>query len=254
MTRDGDGPRKGDRVRWTRLRPYVVEGVLEEVRHDAYCIRDDEGRLRACQTEDVTVEVLERSDDPSKNLVGTVRREQHPEDDTGQGYSVWQHVEFQVSATKTGSHWVCTHSTHHGNLGESLTHDQVRGMPVIGAAPGTPAAEAQTVGIGQTLPDGYSSWAEYHEKHPFVPSSRPYKSYLSEHGEARQPRTFRSDGPEPPPDVAALRSPLRPDGHVLKRCEHGGWLWTGSPQAPITDVGLPWPATARGTLREVLPS
>lgn len=165
MSRDGDGPRKGDRARVT------YDGVVVQL--------DDHGRVMAAQVEGeesvvvvpacASVEVLERADDPSQDEVGTVRREEHREDG---GQSVWQHVQFQLSATKAGSHWVCTHSDHFGNLGESLTHDQVRDMPVIGAAPGTPAAEAQNVGIGQTLPEGYASWAEYHEKHPYTPPSR----------------------------------------------------------------------------------
>lgn len=133
-------PRTGDRVRVTYDAMYAGERYgfrrVEVLDGDG-----DECEITAPLS--ATVEVLERADDPSKNEIGTVRREQHADDKTGESYSVWQHTQYQLSETATRSHWLCTHSTHHGNLGEALTHDQVRGMPVIGAAPGTPAAEAR---------------------------------------------------------------------------------------------------------------
>lgn len=311
MTRDGDGPRKGDRVRWTRMRPQVIEGILEDVDGDAYAIRDGELRLHACQTEDVTVEVLERADDPSSDEVGTVRKD--PE---------YGEVVAKVSLSREeGRPW------HSFDGGSTVTDQRVKEWPVIGAVPGTPAAEAQNVGIGQILPDGYASWAEYHEKHPYKPRDSwaqyhadgiglqqemdalkakrsvravnephglptsvrqaaadrlaagdkdaavrglyhfgmtraaaesyvegmsEYQSYLSEHGETRQPREFRADGPEPPADVRVLEWLDAPEGRrYLKRFE-AAWLWVDGPHDRDPGGVGEWPPFHPGRYREVL--
>lgn len=127
-------PQLGDRVRWTR--PVSIEGVLDEVTVDGYRIRDKEGRVHLCQAEGASVEVLERADDPSANLVGSLRREDHDD----KGFSL--HAADAAPTTRLGTRWHCIYSTAPGNVGELLSHEEVAGFPVVGSLPGTPAAEA----------------------------------------------------------------------------------------------------------------
>lgn len=71
--------------------------------------------------------------DPSTDPVGTVRREEHEG-----GYSIWQR--HQPDATR-GNEWTCVWSTARGNIECTAPHPAVADFPVIGAVPGTPAAE-----------------------------------------------------------------------------------------------------------------
>jgi len=95
-----------------------------------------------------TVEVLERADDPGRDLEGVIRQEEHlSETETVPGISLWQ-------ATFTRDHrlrWLCTYSTARGNRGEYLDHEDVVGMPIIGAAPGTPAWEAERTASSKSV-------------------------------------------------------------------------------------------------------
>jgi len=326
-TRDGDGPRPKDRVNVE----FAADWVGERDGHRIVDIADGLGPIHVQIPAWARVDVVERADDPSQDEIGTVRREEHREDG---GHSAWQHIQFQLSDTKAGSHWVCTHSDHFGNLGESLTHAQVRGMPVVGAAPGTPAAEAwvepdpddlvhdarqeaarravrhrqrsgckecgrlaavaeaaidhsrpsvrvvnephgpsvedrrrivEFLGLGdkvRAVLTAATAGLDREQAEQYVESMSEYQSYLSEHGETREPRVFQSDGPEPPADVVALRDPCadsETEQPYLVR-DHGGWRWSPSPELVKPDCGrfMAWRKAAGlasgHTLVEVLPS
>ena len=90
--------------------------------------------------EHATVEVLERAGDPA---VGEIRREDHDG-----GHSIWQVEEHEDGER----YWRCTYSTAKGNRGVTFELGQMLDLPVIGAVPGTPAAEAQQQ-IADALPD-----------------------------------------------------------------------------------------------------
>lgn len=74
-------------------------------------------------------------DDPSNDPIGTVRREHHTHDD---GYTTWQLWTNQYGDRTWRVSW-STHPVARGFLRKDV--DMV-GCPVIGPAPGTPAAEA----------------------------------------------------------------------------------------------------------------
>lgn len=156
----GDAPRNGDRV---RVQGRAFEGILQEWDGTVGTVAEDDGKSRSFKVPFCTVEVLERSDDPSKDPAGTVRREEHGDFiNDPPGFSVWQ-----ATVDRGGRwRWLCTYSTARGNRGEYLDHEDVVGMPIIGSAPGTPAAEAEA---NEGL---------------------------------REPRLFEPYGPEPPEDDA----------------------------------------------------
>lgn len=127
-------PQPRDRVR------VIYEGMADEF--------DDHGRLARVTDsgtngdwisyipESATVEVLERADDPSRDPIGTFRRENHTEENDPPGHSIWQAFEDSYGNRR----WLCVFSTTHGNRGETLTDNQVVGMKVVGYLPGSPAA------------------------------------------------------------------------------------------------------------------
>lgn len=82
------------------------------------------------------IELLERADDPSRDEIGTVRRE-----DYDAGHSIWQCVAHPTDPGETA--WFCAYTTDPGNCGRRMDHADLCDVPVIGAVPGTPAAEAQ---------------------------------------------------------------------------------------------------------------
>jgi len=81
----------------------------------------------------------------SADLVGTVRRE-----DYDGGYSIW----LRARTTAAGEHWVCVHSSAPGNPGMGWGQGWAPiedHTVIIGAVPGTPAAEALRSGAGALL-------------------------------------------------------------------------------------------------------
>jgi hypothetical protein len=118
----------GDRVRVT------YEAAWDQDRGTHYWLRDLTDGTTASVPKTATVELIEPADDPSKDPVGTVRREDH-----GEGFSLWQAFENQHGERT----WLCTWSTVRGNRGVHLWDKRLVGQPVIGSVPGTPAAEAQ---------------------------------------------------------------------------------------------------------------
>lgn len=190
-----------------------------------------------------TVEVLERADDPAKDLVGTVR------ESCGRPY-----------AKKATDHWLLIGEDR--DVGDRCYDHQIASARVIGACPGTPAAEAViptvtaaeidawaeadeheqcrategATGIECGLPrrhaldvdhegthdpatskhDGIGyrltvrwPWCEWDRDAKAVGFEMPLPDWemLAEESARQQkpePRVFRSDGPEPPEDVQVL--------------------------------------------------
>jgi hypothetical protein len=124
----GDKPQQGDTVEAT-FKGVWLGGHPEG--GDALAVGDEVLRIPFT----ASVEVLERADDPSKDLVGTLRREDHGE----RGHSIWQRIEDMDGDAQ----WWCTFSTATGNRWQRLDSVAVRGFPVIGSVAGTPAAEAE---------------------------------------------------------------------------------------------------------------
>ncbi len=115
----------------------TVEVVTRTVGQYALALDDDRPIVWSQEDQDwvdippgATVTVIDRA---PVTYPGTVRREDHEG-----GHSVWQAVE-----ERTRRYWLCVYSTTFSNIGSSLPDQEVSGFPVIGAAPGTPAAEAE---------------------------------------------------------------------------------------------------------------
>lgn len=160
---------------------------------------------------------VEPVDDPSKDLAGTVRR--------GPDGRSWVKIGGREDDT-LGWDWITP-------VDDSADASaDVAKFPVIGAVPGTPAAEAQTEA---ELP-------------------RWERELL----EATTPRVFRSDGPEPH-NVSTLQlvcpdaCPVVHDWAVVSRDENGGWWWEFEPGVR-SPVPVQWPMrlTVPHDLREVL--
>lgn len=139
----GDMPRKGDKVRVMYEAMYddrpSYGGHMVSLGLDVDC-----NERWADVPAWATVEVLERADDPSKDLPGAIRRDPNhgtrvirlePKDpgfDKRYGFSI------------TGTPWDC---------------DEVDGWPVVDVVPGTPAAEAEKParGLFQTVSDEHAA-------------------------------------------------------------------------------------------------
>jgi hypothetical protein len=200
---------------------------------------------------DASVEVLEPADDPRKDLTGSIRRTTAVtciarERDGGPDYHRWIAVE----------------------LNEAFTDEHMRGSEVIGSVPGTPAAEQQqraddrhcdnctcpvhVCGYILGTPDCVDS---HPRQYPDVSGGGvPYPS------SQREPRVFRSDGPEPPPDVECLEFFRVDDEQVPRYLKRSvdlclPWVWVSSPNddvsARIGDARWPIPRLG-GEFREVL--
>lgn len=135
----GDKPRPGDKVRATLP---TVDGVLVVADGEGVQLRLDDGSIHHLPGADI--QVLERVDDPAKNLIGTLRREEHD----------GELVHCQAIATRNGeaTRWVVTHSSVPAMVGEVFDHDFVAEFPVVGSCPGTPAAEVEKQPAGDRPP------------------------------------------------------------------------------------------------------
>lgn len=186
-----------------------------------------------------TVEVLERADDPFKNPEGAIRRENHDG-----GFSLWQ----STLTAQLRSRWLCTYSTAYGNRGEYLDHEDVVGMPVVGAAPGTPAAEVTVTG------EDIDRWAEEDAEVPVGGEvERALRLRDPQPASVREPRVFRSDGPEPPDGVDKLEAERAIVGWTHIERDGDYWRWSNESGRAFGAQG--WPANSMGIqFREVLPS
>jgi hypothetical protein len=109
----------------------------DKVRVTIYYTVDPSGHYvgKSIADEDyVAVEVLEPADDPSKDPVGTLRREEK-----GGGFAV-----YVKAGSPAGGTWVLIHTSEPGVLADRFPDGFVAGFPVVGSVPGTPAAEDES--------------------------------------------------------------------------------------------------------------
>jgi hypothetical protein len=285
----GDKPRKGDRVRVTFDADFVNG---DDSRHMVVDIADGMGPVHIGIPAWASVEVLERADDPSRDLPGTQRREEHDG-----GFVLY------VKGADCGTAWVVASSSALTELGKRYTDEFVAEFPRAGALPGTPAAEAEkhaprlsqtpgprcnaiegATGINCGLPRLHAAdvdhegthepvgdrdsvgyrlfvrwpWTEWDRDAAAVGADVPlpeWEQELVEQEAARQQRVFRSDGPEPPQDVKTLEWIHYGASYARYLARNGdGWSWVNAPGcAPaFDDAPLSWSPAAHGSFREVL--
>lgn len=229
-------PQKGDRCRVTFEATYEGEGRDGQPAR----VKVVKGGMPALVSvaDGSVFEVLESADDPSKDLTGSIRRTRTVtciarERDGGPDYHRWIAVE----------------------LNESFTDEHMRGSRVIGAVPGTPAAEAEK----------QDSSLDADDEDPLTPE---YRAHVGRSGDghntpvagcgfcrpSREPRVFSSDGPEPPEDVSCLMwmFDTATTARFLQR-HNGGWTWVRMPgsKPEFDETPLRW-CPGRGEFREVL--
>jgi outer membrane murein-binding lipoprotein Lpp len=137
-------------------------------------LRLDDGSIHHLPGADI--HVLERAGDPADDLSGTVR------------------LRGGSSAVKLrDDYWAFVRDEDDPPL--RFRDRELIGYPVIGVCPGTPAAEAEKQPAADQPP--------VHVDNEAIVGGR-YGNTVQTH----EPRMFRSDGPEPPEDVAVLRAEL----------------------------------------------
>jgi hypothetical protein len=225
-------PQPGDRVRVVYEGEYRRDATDPEEWGGIVKATDGKGGLVGVIDGWAVVEVVEPADDPSADPIGTVRRGVAP-------MEVWikvNHDRWAYAGT--------TSST--AQYGDEYIRQTDYRSDVIGAVPGTPAAEAQRQDVGYCGP----CKVVHDEREPAV--------QLSPHG--WEPRVFQSDGPEPPEDVTVLRWLDRDPAARWEYLVHtpSGWVWTSGPDqkphAPAT--GAYWDTATRacpGRYEEVQP-
>ena len=167
---------------------------------------------------DVTVEVLERADDASRDLIGTCRREEQ-----GDVFAVYQCI---TGRDGDGTRWVCTHASDPKRVGRLWGHAYVSRFPAFGAAPGTPAAEAEK-------PRRFEDDPAYlaHAGHDGYVDACPY--CLTEADRPLQkPKLFRYF-------TRPCRMTHRHHPDLGVQCRELGGLWTSSP-TPLAELEAGW--------------
>lgn len=234
-----------------------------------------------CSGEGVSVEVLERADDPA---LGEIRRVKPSLD--GQPKTAVK-VGASLSAMPSERFvWVVVET------GEVLAADQIDVHEVIGAVPDTPAAEAAALLIRSQKPAGMSVhvvqdplglgerlWRDLNryagqgalnaaagvltlhttmsgdEAVAYVKDMSEYQAWLNRH-EPQEPRVFTADGPEPPLEVEVLEwldfDPNDNEHRFLTR-DGAGWRWSRTASVETDDDMYlrVWPPTS-GRFQEVL--
>jgi hypothetical protein len=90
---------------------------------------------------------------------------------------------------------------------------------------------------------------------PWNQWDKDYADLVLPEATAREPRVFRSDGPEPPADVVALKDEAARGRQYLVRLDSDEWAWSWSAYATDSSGHNTWAVQARGAkgdLREVL--
>lgn len=256
-------PRPGDRVRVTFEGRWT--GHSDE-------IEQDNGRVIAVDTDIETVEIVEPADDPSADPIGAVRRGVAP-------MEVWikvNHDRWAYAGT--------TSST--AQYGDEYIRQTDYRSDVIGAVPGTPAAEANPVPpqvlvrVREMLANGQKVRAIKAVREASVglglKEAKAYVESLPEcavgermredqirdglnlnpHG--WEPRVFQADGPEPPEDVKVLRWLDSNPENRWPYLVHGrsGWTWATGPDDLPSHLGAYWNDATRaspGRYEEVQP-
>lgn len=258
------------------------DDVLGELQHRWYGDGDPLDMIRWTLDELVELDILryrEPADDPSKSPIGEVRRS-----------STAAVTVIKVGDT-VATRWQAVETD------ASLGNEFVAGWEVIGAVPGTPAAEQNpvpppvlarvrelltngqriraikaireaAVGLGlkeakafaETLPEWAVAERVNNERlrdavlgeEVHVPAD-PHVPVVLKRADTA-PRTFRSDGPEPPSDVTCVEwlRETRSTANFLQR-HKDGWAWVLRPggEPVFSDTPLHW-CPARGEFREVL--
>lgn len=161
---------------------------------------------------DSTVEVVEPADDPSRDLVGAVRR------------SPGGRVAHKIDTDEQPWAEYITGFTSYVWRGDA----DVAGWAPIGAVPGTPAAANDPVAFLREVTKAARHVGE---------TDADYQDRMM-----GEPRVFRSDGPEPPADVKVLEWLDIDDASQFRfvRRVSNGWLWSQ------------WPDRQTPKFREVL--
>ena len=214
--------RPGDKIRITH--EITVDRMGETCDQAAYA---REGGLYMWNRSHSTVELIERADDPSKDLIGTVRRITYPL------------IKVRPNA------WVYVHVHDHRIV--PLSDADVRGKPVIGAVPGTPAYDSWQVacetyeegfaaGKAAAAADELSRQAGDEEPRGFkrgdvVRNKRTGAVFVVQLGALFEPEYYEAvplwtgDGSEEPP--AHVKKVEGAQGAMVYRCAHG-WAWSAS--------------------------
>lgn len=232
-------PQPGDRVR------VAFEAIWDQDRGSHYWLRDEADGTTTSIPAAAMVEVLEPADDPSSDPWGLVRRGPNG------AIAIHMHVRRNIDGYAQG--WRLTKGS------VDMTDDQVVGWEVIGAVPGTPAAEQHMHNAGYC---GTCNMVHDRREHvPPVATEEIDASTLFPPPVGTAPRVFKADGPEPPIDVRVLidsnPDPEESSFAYLIRAG-GGWCWSPSPELIAPDHGIagPWSERADGAvgegLREVL--
>jgi hypothetical protein len=170
----------------------------------------------------------EPADDPSKDLVGTLRRE-----DKGDEFAV-----YLKAGSPAGATWVLVYTSEPGVLADRFPDEFVAGFPIVGSVSGTPAADLEAERKLEAIPE----WEQELIREDY------------EKRQQREPRVFSSDEPEPPADVTVLEKMDYPSNRGLPYTKRGafGWVNCESPDADTSQVhGFNWPPGHDMKFREV---
>lgn len=246
----GDTPRVGDRV-LVAFETTVASGAPNPYLVWVAVPDGVEGPERIVCVPTFAVEVLERADDPSQDDAGTLRREDHEEN----GFSLWQ-----ATQDRSGRwYWLCVYSTAARNRGDAAYHEDVAGLPVVGATPWTPAWEAERAEVDHA--DSFPPEQSLPPLHVDNEAIVLGQDLTERARQRRQPRVFRPDGSEPPADVECVRffgTPAHLNSLFLRRSVDRQllWVWVADPMADVTsmvgDTNWPVPNVTGEFTEEVL--
>lgn len=134
---------KGDKPRLVEATaPKEIDrpDVLGELEHRFRTVTDDLPVIGRVLDELVELDILryrEWADDPSKDPIGTLRREAH--DDAL--------VIYMKTTTDANGWWTAVYSNAAGIIGKRFDNQFVAEFPIFGSCPGTPAAEADPMSM-----------------------------------------------------------------------------------------------------------
>jgi hypothetical protein len=279
-------PRKGDKVRVSYEAMYDdppnYPGLIVSLGIDV------DGNERWADVPPwATVEVLERADDPSKDLVGAIRRQPSGGSEEGNGSALGVVAIRWATERQTDTPWVYMR----WDGPQVLSNESVVGWTPSGCLPGTPAAEAEKAAghcescecthpvCGYVL--GSAACEESHEQEypdvsgagvPFPPSTTDAPPlpevdneaietglyYAEKARQRREPRVFRSEGPEPPdtklgPALWVGGSSEEPPPHVIKVADRQGDRLHRNEHGWVGEGGDGYPLIIKAWERHVLP-
>lgn len=229
-------PRKGDRVKVT------FEAVYDHPDFDWDIYDVGSGCTTSVLRKGATVEVIERADDPRKDVIHTSRRRPGLVDATR---------DDSVAVKFAPDCWITSGD---GATYFVLPDEAVIGWPVFGVVPGSPAAEAEQAAAHPcTLAADCPAKGHNFECHSL--DDTPFDEQRKALPCPVTPRLYSAADDEPPLDVSVLEwlHPAAGQIRYLWRVE-GGWSWaTGCSEAAVVDsMVMPWADLAGlGEFREV---